>query len=556
MDIMAAIRVVQTTPIPGMKAGTSGLRKRVTEASQANYVENFVQCVFSVYSEKTDIEGCTMVVGGDGRYYNKCAIQKIFKVAAANKIGRIWVGENGILSTPAVSIIIREREDGIAKGGLILTASHNPGGPNGDFGIKFNGENGSSAVEEVTNKIYEESLKVQSYKIADLPEIDISNIGSQTFDVEGRPFVVEVISSTEDYIRKMRTIFDFAKIKTLLDRPDFSMVYDCMHGVAGPYVRAIFGDILGVPLGNLMNSTPLEDFGGGHPDPNLIYAHDLVKVMGVGKDHGIFPSFGAANDGDADRNMILGKQFFVVPSDSVAVIAANYACIPYFPQGCIGAARSMATSLALNAVAEKLGFPLYETPTGWKFFGNLMDAGKINLCGEESFGTSSGHCREKDGAWAVLCWLSILATKNEGRAELFGVRDILMEHWQTYGRNYYIRHDYERCDSDQAKAFMKSLEEKFPIFEGKADNFSYLDPVDNSISTNQGLRFIKGNWRVVFRLSGTDSVGSTVRIYFEKHETENINMETEAALQDVVDWIREFTNVHQLLGREKPDVIT
>ena len=361
---MLNIRTVGTTPIPGMKAGTSGLRKRVSEVVQPNYVENFTQSVLSVYSQKENLEGSTLVVGGDGRYYNKQAIQTIFKVAAANKIGRIWVGQNGILSTPAVSIIIREREEGIAKGGIILTASHNPGGINGDFGLKFNGSNGSSAVEEVTNEIYNYSTTISSYQIVDLPEVDISTIGQTKFNINGLDFTVEVISSTEDYVNKLRTIFDFEAIKELIKRPDFSIVYDSMHGVAGPYVRKIFGEIFEVPEGNLINSTPLEDFGGGHPDPNLIYAHDLVKIMGVNKKNGIFPSFGAANDGDADRNMILGKQFFVVPSDSVAVIAANAKIIPYFKNGVVGVARSMATSLALSNVASQLGFPAYETPTG------------------------------------------------------------------------------------------------------------------------------------------------------------------------------------------------
>ena len=553
---MLNIRTVATSPITGMKAGTSGLRKRVVEVTQANYVENFFQCVVSVYSERENLVGSTLVVGGDGRYFNKQAIQSVLKVAAGNRIRRIWVGQNGILSTPSVSIIIREREGGVAKGGLILTASHNPGGPNGDFGMKFNGSNGSSAVEEVTDKVYEETLKITEYKTVDLPEVDISQVGQTKFDVAGEDFIVEVINSTEDYVNKMKGLFSFDDIKGLLARPDFTMVYDCMHGVGGPYVREIFHEIFGIPLGNLLNSVPLEDFGGGHPDPNLIYAHDLVKIMGINKTHGIFPSFGAANDGDADRNMIVGKQFFVIPSDSVAVIGANANLIPCFGGSVKGAARSMATSLALNAVGEKLGFRVHETPTGWKFFGNLMDAGLINLCGEESFGTSSDHCREKDGIWAVLCWLSILAKKNEGREELFGVRDVLEEHWRAFGRNYYIRHDYESCDDSKAKTFMAAVASKIEGFEGKADNFAYTDPVDQSESRNQGLRFVKGNWRVVFRISGTGSVGSTVRIYFEKHETENIHAENQAALEDVVQWTRSYFNVHAMLEREKPDVIT
>lgn len=553
---MFGIRTVATSPIQGMKAGTSGLRKRVSEVTQPNYVENFTQSVISVYSQIVPLEGSTLVLGGDGRYFNKQAIQTFFKIAAGNKIRRIWVGENGILSTPAVSVIIREREGGIAKGGMILTASHNPGGVDGDFGMKFNGENGGSAVEEITNNIYNFSTQIQSYNTVDLPEVDISHIGSTEFDVENGKFTVEVISATEDYIRKLREIFCFEEIKKLLDRPDFTMVYDCMHGVAGPYVREIFNGIFGVPEGDLVNSVPLENFGGGHPDPNLIYAHDLVKIMGVGKTHGIYPAFGAANDGDADRNMILGKQFFVIPSDSLAVIAANAKCIPFFANGIIGAARSMATSLALNSVGTQLGFPVYETPTGWKFFGNLMDAGKINLCGEESFGTSSDHIREKDGIWAVMCWLSILAHKNKNTTELIGVSEILKEHWATYGRNYYIRHDYENCDTPKADAFIDSIKAKIPGFEGHADNFEYTDPVDGSVSRNQGVRFVKDNWRIVFRISGTGSVGSTVRIYYEKFEKVHIELENQAALEDVVKWTREFTNVHAMLEREKPDVIT
>ena len=554
---MSTIQSVQTTPIPGQKPGTSGVRKKVSEVCQPNYIENFTQAVFNTIKEKENLEGCTLVVGGDGRYYNKTAIQAILKVAAGNKVGRVWIGQNGILSTPAVSVIIREREAGVALGGLILTASHNPGGPDQDFGIKYNSSNGGPANEELTNRIYEHTLNIESYYVSDLPEIDLSSLGSKSFNIEDREFTVEVIDSTEDYVKKLQAIFDFDSLRSFVGREDFKMIYDCMHGVAGPYARKIFGELLGVDSSCILNSEPLEDFGGGHPDPNLAYAEDLVKAMGIGQEKsGNFPNFGVANDGDADRNMILGSQFFVTPSDSVALIAANSEAIPYFREGLRGVARSMPTSAAVDCVAQKLGIECFEVPTGWKFFGNLMDAGRLSLCGEESFGTGSDHIREKDGVWAVLAWLSILEYKNRNSDRLVGVEEIVKAHWGEFGRHYYMRYDYENVDSEKANNLMRHLESKFGEFEGKADNFEYNDPVDGSVTKNQGLRFMTNEFRVVYRLSGTGSVGATIRVYYEKFERENFDLSNEEALQSIVDWSLGFSSINQMVEREGPTVIT
>jgi len=553
------VRRVATQPFAGQKPGTSGLRKKVVEVMQEHYLANFVQSVFDVLKETGELtHGQTLVVGGDGRYYNKEAVQLILKLSAANGVGKVWVGQNAILSTPAVSVIIRERENNVAMGGLILTASHNAGGPTQDFGIKYNAHNGGPALEDFTNKVYERTLRIAEYEMVDLPEVDLAQLGEQSFAVADGHFTVQIIDNTEDYVRKMQQLFDFPAISRFGARGDFKLHYDCLSGVAGPYVRKIFHELLGAPLERLHNSEPLEDFGGKHPDPNLVYAHDLVEAMGLGHRHeGDFPEFGAANDGDADRNMVLGKKFFVTPSDSVAVIAANYQAIPYFRSGLKGVARSMPTSCALDKVAEKLGLHVYEVPTGWKFFGNLMDAGMLSLCGEESFGTGSDHIREKDGVWAVLAWMSILAHKNEGTTTLVTVEDIVKAHWREFGRNYYMRYDYEGVDSDKANQLMATLQAKFTQFpEGTADVYEYTDPVDHSVSKNQGLRFVTPTWRVVYRLSGTGSVGATVRVYYEKYEREQVDLTTDVALGEVIAWSLQFADINATLGRDAPTVIT
>eukprot|EP00744_Colponema_vietnamica_P003892 GILI01005900.1.p2 GENE.GILI01005900.1~~GILI01005900.1.p2 ORF type:complete len:570 (-),score=236.87 GILI01005900.1:144-1853(-) len=563
--------VVPTTPFEGQKPGTSGLRKKVTVFKNGHYLHNFVQSIFNVLPAN-ELAGSTLVVSGDGRYYNKEAIQIIIKMAAANGVGRIWVGKDGLLSTPAVSCVIREREDGVAYGGIILTASHNPGGPNADFGIKYNISNGGPAPEDVTNRIYEETTKIANFKIVqELPDIDLSVVARHEL-IPGQ-FVVEVIDCTEDYVKMCRRLFNFDLLKSFISRPDFSFIYDAMHGVAGPFARRIFVDELGAPESCLLNTVPSEDFNNGHPDPNLTYAHELVEKMGLGAHavEGKVPDFGAAGDGDADRNMILGGRFFVTPSDSVAIIAANYTAIPYFSSGLKGVARSMPTSMALDRVAQQMGMTCYEVPTGWKFFGNLMDAGRLSICGEESFGTGSDHIREKDGIWAVLAWLSILAQRNADRAVgsgLVSVEQIVKEHWQRFGRNYYCRYDYEEADAAASKQVMDELLAKGPAmvgqtFEGftlaSVDNFEYRDPVDNSVSKNQGIRFMfTDGSRFVFRLSGTGSVGATIRVYMEKYEpnTGSLYEETSVALASLIKITLEISNVQQLIGREGPTVIT
>eukprot|EP00742_Colponemidia_sp_Colp-10_P000986 GILJ01001068.1.p1 GENE.GILJ01001068.1~~GILJ01001068.1.p1 ORF type:complete len:585 (+),score=101.69 GILJ01001068.1:60-1757(+) len=565
---MADVQSVPTTPYQDQKPGTSGLRKKVTVFTEGSYLHNFVQSIFDALPP-ADLQGSTLVVSGDGRYYNKQAIQIIIKMAAANGVGRLWIGQNGLMSTPAVSAVIRERENGAAYGGIILTASHNPGGPTNDFGIKYNCQNGGPAPEDLTNRIFELTTKISSYNIINsLPDVDLSVIG-RTELIPGK-FAVEVIDSTEDYVTLLRTIFDFEAIRQLLHRPGFSFVYDAMHGVAGPYAHRLFVTELGAPLSCLLNTVPLEDFGGGHPDPNLTYAHDLVERMGLGHSHpDDVPEFGAAADGDADRNMILGKRFFVTPSDSVAVIAANaQAAIPYFRNGLKGVARSMPTSMALDRVADQLGLQCFEVPTGWKFFGNLMDANRLSICGEESFGTGSDHIREKDGIWAVLAWLSVLAYHNRtAGAEFVSVEKIVTDHWAHYGRNYYSRYDYEEVDATAAKRLMNDLIAQLPNLSGpvgdyeygKCDEFEYTDPVDGSVSKNQGIRIaFKDGSRIVYRLSGTGSVGATIRVYIEKYENDSskTNMPTADALKKLIDIALEVAKVQQYTGRERPTVIT
>ena len=541
------IRTVSTTPFSDQKPGTSGLRKSVTVFQQPHYLENFVQSIFD------SLEGCegqTIVLGGDGRYYNRKAIQIILKMAAANGIGRILVGCGGIMSTPAASAIIRQYK---AFGGIILSASHNPGGPSGDFGIKYNITSGGPAPEKVTEAIFDRSKVIDSYKILDTDDVNLDKLSVTRLGEMG----VEVIDPVEPYARLMESLFDFERIRDLV-RGDFRMCIDSMHAVTGTYAKNIFEKRLGAVAGTVQNGIPLEDFGGGHPDPNLVYAHDLVEIM-FGKDA---PDFGAASDGDGDRNMILGKNFFVTPSDSLAVLTANATLVPGYKNGLSGVARSMPTSEAVDRVAEKLGISCYETPTGWKFFGNLLDANQATLCGEESFGTGSNHVREKDGLWAVLFWLNILAVTGKS------VEDIIRDHWQTYGRNFYSRHDYEEVATEPATQLMDRLRgmlgemsgKKFGNYEVKyADDFSYSDPVDGSVSQKQGIRigFTDGS-RIVFRLSGTGTKGATLRLYIESYEPDasKHNVETQEALKPLIDLAQEIAQIKEFTQRDEPTVIT
>ncbi len=542
------IHTVSTQPFTDQKPGTSGLRKQVAVFQKRNYLENFVQ---SIFDSLDGYQGQTLVVGGDGRYYNRQAIQIILKMAAANGFGKVLVGCNGILSTPAVSCVIRKHQ---AFGGIVLSASHNPGGPDGDFGIKYNIGNGGPAPEKVTDAIYDRTKAIDSYKILEAADLDLDRLGK----VQLGAMQVEVIDSVADYAALMESIFDFDRIRTLLTSGKFRMCMDSMHAVTGSYARAIFEQRLGAPVGTVTNGVPLEDFGGGHPDPNLVYAHDLVEVM-FGENA---PDFGAASDGDGDRNMILGRHFFVTPSDSLAILAANAKLVPGYSKGIAGVARSMPTSQASDRVAAKIGIDCYETPTGWKFFGNLMDAGKVTLCGEESFGTGSNHVREKDGLWAVLFWLNILAVRQQS------VEQVVQEHWQQYGRNYYSRHDYEGVDISKANTLISNLLAALPNLKGKqfgnyqveyADDFSYTDPIDHSVSHNQGIRigFTDGS-RIVFRLSGTGTQGATLRVYLESYESDPAKQQSDpqTALASLIAIADEVAQIQALTGREQPTVIT
>lgn len=542
------IRTVKTTPFQDQKPGTSGLRKAVKVFQQPHYLENFVQSIFDTVEGH---QGKTLVLGGDGRYYNKEAIQIILKIAAANSVGAVKVGQHGILSTPATSCVIRKHK---ALGGIILSASHNPGGPNADFGIKYNTENGGPSPEKVTEAIFERSKVIAEYKILEANDVDIDTLGQRQLG----NMTVEVIDSVADYQELLESLFDFDLIKKLLTNGKFRMCFDAMHAVNGPYAHSIFEKRLGAAPNTVRSGTPMEDFGGGHPDPNLVYAHELVEIM-FAKDA---PDFGAASDGDGDRNMILGNNFFVTPSDSIAIMTANAKLIPAYKNGLAGVARSMPTSCAADKVAAKLGLSCYETPTGWKFFGNLMDAGKATLCGEESFGTGSNHIREKDGIWSVLFWLNILAARNES------VEQIVHKHWQEYGRNYYSRHDYEEVESDKANKLMDGLRSQLASLKGKklgsyevatADDFSYVDPVDGSKSDKQGIRIIfTDGSRIVFRLSGTGTHGATIRVYLESYEkdTSKQNRETQEALSELINIADQVAGIKSHTGREKPTVIT
>ena len=542
------IQSISTTPFSDQKPGTSGLRKKVPVFRQPHYLENFTQ---SIFDSLEDYQGKTLVLGGDGRYYNREAIQIILKIAAANGFGRVLVGQGGILSTPAASCIIRKNH---AFGGIILSASHNPAGPNEDFGIKYNIGNGGPAPEKVTEAIYARSKVIDEYKIIDAADVDLDQLGSSQLGT----LTVEVIDAVADYAELMESLFDFDQIHQLLTGGQFRMCMDSMHAVTGSYAQAIFEQRLGAPAGTVINGTTLEDFGGGHPDPNLVYAHELVEIL-YGPDA---PDFGAASDGDGDRNMILGCKFFVTPSDSLAVLAANAKLVPGYSSGLAGIARSMPTSQAADRVAAQMGIDCYETPTGWKFFGNLLDAGKATLCGEESFGTGSNHIREKDGLWAVLFWLNILAVRQQS------VEQIVREHWQTYGRNYYSRHDYEGVESDRANSLMNSLRALIPTMKGKhfgqfeveyGDDFSYTDPVDGSISQKQGIRigFTDGS-RIVFRLSGTGTQGATLRVYIESYEPDSTkhDLEPQQALADLIAIADEIAQIRTVTGMDQPTVIT
>ncbi len=541
------MQTVRTRPIEGQKPGTSGLRKKTAVFKRPHFLENYVQSIFDGIG---GVQDKVLVVGGDGRFFNDDAIQIILRMAAANGAAKCIVGQGGILSTPAVSHLIRKRG---ADGGLILSASHNPGGPDADFGLKYNGSNGGPATEGVTDRIFARTQDIDIYKITASTGVDIDMLGIR----EHQGMKVEIVDPVEDYAALMETLFDFDKIRALF-AGGFTMRFDAMHAVTGPYAHAILEDRLGAEAGSVLNGTPSPDFGGGHPDPNPIWAKDLMDVM-----HGpAAPDFGAASDGDGDRNMIVGRNTYVTPSDSLAVLTAKAHLAPGYRDGLAGVARSMPTSRAVNRVAEALGIACYETPTGWKFFGNLLDAGKATLCGEESAGTGSDHVREKDGLWAVLLWLNILAETGQSVAEL------MADFWAEYGRCYYSRHDYEAVDSDKANAVMDGLRAQLPALPGgsvgnlvveAADEFAYDDPVDGSRATGQGIRItFEDGARAVFRLSGTGTEGATIRIYLEKLETDadKLQLNPEDALAEVQNAARALSDLTAKTGRVDPDVVT
>ncbi|KAH7915269.1 hypothetical protein BJ138DRAFT_147588 [Hygrophoropsis aurantiaca] len=562
------VKEIATKPYDGQKPGTSGLRKRVKVFQQEHYTENFVQAIFNSIKS----EGATLVIGGDGRYFSPEAVHIILRIGSANGVAKFIIGKDGILSTPAASNIIRKYK---ADGGILLTASHNAGGPNNDFGIKYNVSNGGPAPESVTDKIYEATTTIKNYKVIEADPIDLSEIAETTYG----PTKVSVIDSVTDYLVLMKEIFDFALIKEFLlnNSESFKVLFDGLHGVTGPYARAILVEALQLPESSIQNCVPLPDFGGGHPDPNLTYAHSLVKAV---EEKNI--KFGAASDGDGDRNMIYGKGAFVTPSDSVAIIADWAHVIPYFKKkgGVKGLARSMPTSKAIDLVAQKKGLEYFEVPTGWKFFGNLMDAGRLSICGEESFGTGSDHIREKDGIWAVVAWLNIIAAANkESPNELIGIKELLKKHYSVYGRSFFSRYDYEEVPSDGAQKIVDllnnaintsslastthqspSTKQHFTI--ASVSNFSYTDPIDGSVSKNQGqiVQFDDGS-RVIFRLSGTGSAGATVRMYVERYvgpEADEKELDRDAAegLKGLIEVALEITNLKKNLDREEPTVIT
>lgn len=539
---------IHSQPFTDQRPGTSGLRKRVRVFQQKHYLENFVQAMFDAIG---DTENQTLVIGGDGRFYNETAIQTIVKMAIVNGFKRLIIGQHGLLSTPAASCVIRKYN---AFGGVILSASHNPAGQEGDFGIKFNIRNGGPAPESITEAIYQLSQKISSYQILDCDDISLSETGTQYL----QDMQIDIIDPVADYAELMADIFDFPAIRALLCNGRFQMRFDAMHAITGPYAKEILEKRLGAETGTVINGVPQADFAGGHPDPNLTYAAELVEEMFAETG----PDFGAASDGDGDRNMILGHGIFVTPSDSLAILAANAELIPAYQKGLKGIARSMPTSQAADRVAQALNIPMYETPTGWKFFGNLMDADMVTLCGEESFGTGSNHIREKDGLWAVLFWLNILAIRQQS------VSEIVRQHWQKFGRNYYTRHDYEEIPTEFANQLIERLQIQLADLKGKslngyivdyADNFSYHDPVDNSIAENQGIRicFTDGS-RIIFRLSGTGTQGATLRVYIEAIEDnpDKLFEDTQTRLKDLIALADELAGIKSITGRTAPTVIT
>ncbi|KAJ2666388.1 hypothetical protein IW148_000872 [Coemansia sp. RSA 1199] len=547
-----SVRSVPTSPFEGQKPGTSGLRKRVKVFKQENYTENFIQAIFTAMPAPGP-QNATMVVGGDGRYYMKDVVQKIVRIGAANGIKRFIIGQDGILSTPAASAIIRKNN---ADGGIILTASHNPGGPQNDFGIKYNTRNGGPAPESVTDAIYEATRTISEYQEAELDgQVDLGTVGVQQFG----QVTVDIVDSASDYVDLIKEIFDFELIRKFRqETPEFSLLFDALNGVTGPYGRRIFVDELGFPESCLDQCTPLEDFGGGHPDPNLTYADKLVERVNREK-----VMLGAASDGDGDRNMVLSHDWFVTPSDSVAVIAHYAECIPYFKRtGVHGLARSMPTSCAIDRVAAAKGLEVFEVPTGWKFFGNLMDAGRLSICGEESFGTGSDHIREKDGIWAIVAWLNIIAHVNQTKPGAT-VRSIMLDFFATYGRNYFTRYDYEEVDSAGATQMMEHLRTLKPGVCNNEytivniDDFEYTDPIDKSVTKNQGVRIVfEDTSRIIFRLSGTGSQGATVRIYIERYDDQSVDMDAQDALKPLVDIARKLSMLEKFTGRTEPTVIT
>lgn len=540
-------RTVSVSAFPDQKPGTSGLRKKVPVFQTPGYTEAFIQ---SIFDSLEGFDGKSLVIGGDGRFYNREVIQTAIRMAAANGFGRVLVGQGGILSTPAASHLIRKKK---AFGGLILSASHNPGGPNEDFGIKYNISNGGPAPEKITEAIFARSQVIDQYRISDFDDVDLDQIG--LFEAGG--MTIEVLDPVADYAELMETLFDFDTMRAMI-KDGFKVAFDAMHAVTGPYAKEILVRRLGVDSASVFNATPLEDFGGHHPDPNLVHAKDLYDLM-MGS---TAPDFGAASDGDGDRNLIIGKGIFVTPSDSLAMLAANAHLAPGYKDRLKGIARSMPTSGAADRVAAKLGVEMHETPTGWKFFGNLLDAGRCTICGEESAGTGSDHVREKDGLWAVLLWLNILAVRRQS------VLEIVQDHWAEFGRTYYSRHDYEAIETDKANSLMQALEQKLDRLPGhetgsltieKADSFTYHDPVDQSVSHNQGLRiFFEGGSRLVFRLSGTGTSGATLRIYMERYEPDPAlhDQETQAALRPLIEAAEEIAGITKHTGRDAPTVIT
>ena len=543
------INTINTSPFTDQKPGTSGLRKKVRVFQVPAYLENFVQSIFDVLP---DNQKNSLLIGGDGRYYNRDAIQHIVRIAIANGFKEILIGQNGFVSTPAASLLIRKYK---LDGGIILSASHNPGGPDGDFGIKYNINNGGPAPESFTNKVYETSKQQTRYMLAECEDVVLDNPAEYKVDDTS----IRIIDTVSDYADLMTELFDFNLIKAMFDSGLFTMAFDAMHAITGPYATEILVRRLGATEESVLNGIPLEDFGGGHPDPNLVHAEELVSIMNAGKRA---PDLGAASDGDGDRNMVMGRQCFVNPSDSLAIMAANAHLLPGYRNGLNGVARSMPTSMAVDKVASVMGIECYETPTGWKYFGNLLDAGLINLCGEESFGTGSDHIREKDGLWAVLFWLNLVAVKKQS------VREILEQHWSGFGRNYYSRHDYEAVDNASADAIFSELNRQLSMLVGKAfggrtvtvaDNFKYTDPVDHSVTENQGLRLLFNDGsRIILRISGTGTEGATIRVYYETYQPPDgvLDADPQQILAPLFDIAQQVGRIHELSGRTGPDVIT